>query len=214
MSKSKSTGALLVLGIAVVGLIGGTVLVRRRAETQSGAARRIADQERTYESTQPEGGSGTQPQEKVKFYQDEAGFTFSYLSSLVVTEEANQDEFTYSSLEIFSSLRPGEKMTIKVVDSEYLNVEDWLKKNREPDSLISETVLAGVNGKTVRTPRKTITVVIRDAIIVLLESPKDDQNFWPRHHQVIADSFKVNWPSNQSAGGSSGVEIEEEEVIE
>lgn len=214
MSKSKTTGALLVLGLAVVGLIGGGVLIKNRAETRSEAARKVTDQERTYKSPVQNQDGTTQPQEKVKYYQDEAGFTFSYLSSLVVTEATDQDENTYSSLEVFSSLRPGEKMTIKVLDSDYLSLDDWLKKNRGSDSLVGEAVLAGVNGKIVRAPTKTTTVVIKDGIIVLLESPKDSQNFWLRHHQVIADSFKVNWPENQSSSSSSGVETETEEVIE
>lgn len=216
MSKRKITGGLLILGVAVVGLVGGTVLVKKRTELASEAARRKeAGLERTDRvPTGPQEESKIPSQEKVKFYQDEAGFSFNYLSSLVVTEATNQDENTYSSLEIFSSFRPGEKMTVKVLDSEFLKIEEWLKKNRGTDSLVNEAVLSGINGKTLRTPTQTTTVVINDGIIVLVESPKDNQNFWSRYHQVIVDSFKVNWPGSQSAATSSETEVLEEEVIE
>jgi hypothetical protein len=214
MSKTKITGGLLILGIAVVGLVGGTVLVKKRAELTPEAARRKEAERAFGVPTKTQEESKIPAQEKVKLYQDEAGFSFNYLSSLVVTEATNQDENTYSSLEIFSSFRPGEKMTIKVLDSDYSTVEEWLKKNRGTDSQVNEAVMSGINGKTLRTSTQTTTVVINNGIIVLVESPKDNQNFWSRHHQVIVDSLKVNWPGSQGGTASSETEVVEEEVIE
>jgi hypothetical protein len=74
--------------------------------------------------------------------------------------------------------------------------------------------MSGINGKTLRTSTQTTTVVINNGIIVLVESPKDNQNFWSRHHQVIVDSLKVNWPGSQGGTASSETEVVEEEVIE
>jgi len=156
----------------------------------------------------------TPQEEKLKTYKDEAGFSFNYSEVLKVQEIPNQDEKTYSALEIFSTSRPEEKMTISVLDTNFSNTEEWLVKNKKPDWVVNETVISGMNGKLIHTSEKIISVAISKGIIFLLESPSDSEGFWERQQKIVRESFTVQWPEEQkTSGGSQTIELEEE-VIE
>lgn len=153
-------------------------------------------------------------EEKLKIYNDEAGFSFNYSESFSVAEVKNQDENTYSALEIYSSKKPEQKMTINVLDTQFSNTEEWLVKNKKAGWQVSETVLSGMNGKLIHTSEQVMTVAISKGIIFLLESPSDSEGFWESQHKIIGESFSVQWPAETKTGGADQTIIFEEEIIE
>lgn len=151
--------------------------------------------------------------EELKTYNDGAGFSFQCYESLKVKEKENQDEKTYSSLELTSDSRPGETLTIKVEDTSFSTIDEWLARNRKSDWQINETVLSGMNGKFIGSPEKTITAAISQGILFLIESPAGTQSYWKESQKVIGESFKVSWPTPKKVSlpvEDSGVE----EIIE
>lgn len=156
----------------------------------------------------------TTPPGELKTYQDEAGFSFSYSDLLTVKEIPNQDENTYSALELASNIRPREEMTISVLDTNFSNAEEWLVKNKKPGWVINETVISGMNGKLIHAPEKIISVAIGKGIIFLIESPADKEGFWEKQQKIVRENFTVQWPEEQRTSGSSQTIELEEEVIE
>lgn len=204
MSKKMLSIILVVSGILVVGL---AIIL---------AANRFKKEEKIVSPTTGEIPGTQMPVDKGKFktYNDEAGFSFNYSEDLTVKEVENQDETTYSWLEISGLAKPKEFISIKLTDTTLSSVDDWLKKNKQTDWVANEAVLSGMNGKIINSPTKIISVAIQKRILFLIESPADADGFWEKQHEIIGESFKVAWPTPKPAtapaGDSSGIE----EIIE
>jgi len=201
---------LIVLGIIllVLVLVGGVFWFIQNQETQE-ISSPLGPKGLESSSGQ---SAGTETAEK---YQDEAGFSFDYSESLSVKEVANQDETTYSALEIFSTYYPEEKMTILVKDTNFKNTEEWLLKNKQLGWVTNEAVVSQMNGKFITTPDKMMTVAIKDGIVFTIETPVAHKEYWEKQHRIVADSFMVVWPeAAKPAAGSSQTVVFEEEVIE
>ncbi len=159
--------------------------------------------------------------EKLLTYRDEAGFSFQYPSSLGVVEtEANNTNY-YSSLELSNKDRPGEKMTIKIMDTTLLTPEKWLEKNKPAGNLATakEISLGKMAGKefSVGNPPGKIVVVIDNALVYLIDYPPGD--FWSKTTEKITGSFALtennaSGKSTTSSGSGGGITEEEEEIIE
>jgi len=205
MSKKLVVTILLVVGILSIIFILALLFFSRRNQRK----------EEIINPSISETSPTSFPAEKVKLktYKDEAGFSFNYSSTLLVKEMVNQDENTYSWLEISDLDRPGEKISIKVTDTNLTSLEDWLKKNRQDDWVVNETVVGGMNGKLIHGSQKITSVAIAKGIIFLIESPADSAGFWEEQQKIIRESFKVQWPEEKSSD-SGGEIILEEEVIE
>lgn len=150
----------------------------------------------------------------IKTYKDEAGFSFNYSGDLQIEEVKNQDENTYSALEIFLASNPQEKIRIQVVDTDFSNAEEWLLKNKKTGWVVEQAKISGMEGKIIRLPDKMISLAIKDGILFKIESPIDSRGFWEREHKTILESFLVQWPEERyQTGGSQNIELEEE-IIE
>ena len=202
MSKRVLSVVLIGLGILLVVLAVVFVIKRNKKE-------------QTVAPSTGEKSAGQLPIDKgkLKTYNDEAGFSFIYSEDLTVKEVENQDETTYSWLEISSLAKPKEFIFIKLTDTTLSSVDDWLNKNKQTDGVVNEAVLSGMNGKLIRSPTKIISVAIQKGILFLIESPFDTASYWENRHKIIRESFKVAWPTPKQTTApaeDSGIE----EVIE
>lgn len=154
-------------------------------------------------------------------YKDEAGFEFEHPKGLMIKDvSGNQD--VYSILEISYQ---GELMTIKVIDTKYKSVDDWLKKAPEATGagLGRDIELSGMVGQQLQleNPRRLATAVIDQGVLYYFESPLDESGFWNKAHNAIVTSFKVTAFENggtsqtgSSAGAGDNIIYEEEEIVE
>ena len=202
MSKKFFLIALIVLGLVLIGLL-GFFLIKKSSEPNFSSP---VGQDNLSSEISPS------VEEKLKIYNDEAGFSFQYSDRLSVEEEANQDNQTYSFLRLTDVSRPGEILLIKVVDTQFATVEKWLADNKKPDWQVNETVMAEMNGKYIVTAEKLLSVAVNRGILFLIESPVDQAGYWQKAQKTIRESFKVNWPAPESVSSSldSGIE----EIIE
>lgn len=159
-------------------------------------------------------------EEKLVKYEDEAGFSFEYPERLVIKDLTGEEE--YSVLEI-SSLEHEGKTVIKVVDTKYSSVDDWLKKAKETTEVggSREIELGGMPGRQIQfeNPRRLMTIAIDEGVMFFVESPLEpDGLFWNKVHNSIGSSFVLTEEIIPVAGGEApvagGVIYEEEEVIE
>jgi len=153
---------------------------------------------------------------KNNFYEDEAGFSLSYPETLGIVEKDANDPSFYSSLEFLSKNRPGEKITLKITDTDVTSIEKYLEKNPQVGKLVSEKeiLLSGMKGKsfTYREPSRNLVLVIDSGILCRIEAP--DSEFWRNALSTIVSSFKLTEGKNPVSGGGDTSVIEEEEVVE
>lgn len=150
-------------------------------------------------------------------YKDTAGFEFKYPENLTV-KDASGNLPVYSSLEI-SKAFSGEKMTVKVLDTDFPSVDTWLKSKEASGAGSSRDItLAGMSGKQVQftNPRRLVTIVISEGIMYFIQSPIDEANLWNKAHNDIVSSFALEQTqrSTSQTGGAEDIISEEEEVIQ
>lgn len=156
-------------------------------------------------------------------YKDEAGFSFKYPPALGVVEQATDDSTTYSSLELSSKDYPNERLLIKITDTSFKSIDDWLTKNPQGRKIInfSGISLGGMQGKSFKydDTKKNLVLAADSGILYFLESPADG-GFWDLAFQTVVSSFQLTQggvpsPAAVGASNSSGAVIDEgEEIIE
>lgn len=153
---------------------------------------------------------------KLLFYEDEAGFSFQYPGALGIVEKDIGDTSVYSSLELSSKNYPGEKMIIKITDTDILNIEKYLEKNPQTGNLLasSEITLGGMKGKSFQhaNPAQKLILVIDSGILYYLEAPFDN-GFWEKALETISSSFRLTEEKTTTSTSGASVIEEEEEVI-
>lgn len=205
MSKKKIFASVGIVVIVLAGL--GVLIFFRNQQTKSLVS----------PLSQPATPTETKP-EKLLLYEDEAGFSFQYPETLGIVEKDVNDETVYSSLELSSKGKPGEKLVVKITDTALSNIDKWLEKNPQPGKLIttSEVSLSGMKGRIFKYDTKNLILVIDSGILYYLESPAD-RGFWDQAITVVSSSFQLTEGKTTSSVGSSvgGSVIEEgEEIIE
>jgi len=123
-------------------------------------------------------------------YQDWAGFWFDYPKELEVTEIELNDETVYSSLELTRS--DGEKANLRVADSQYHDLDAWLKAFEKENivALKKEALWVDIPAKklTYGAPQSVKTVAIEDGVIYELTTPASEP-FWEQTQKMILNSF-------------------------
>lgn len=165
--------------------------------------------------------SPSEPEEKNLTYNDEAGFSFEYPEGLEIKDESGQND--YSVLKITAADKTGE-MVIRVVDTKYKTIDDWLKKAPEATGAgdARNIELAGMTGQQIQieNPRRLVTIAIDKGVMYYLESPLNEESvYWNKTHNTIVSSFvlgeaKTEAGSQTTSGGGEDVIYEEEEVVE
>ncbi len=150
-------------------------------------------------------------------WNDPGGFIFNYPAGLKINDHP-KDNINYSNLEITAEGKQG-KILILARDSQYKNLEEWIKGNKDfKDNLVSEATLGDKSAKKIafsNSDRITIGI-IDDEILFTIEVIPEGEMFWQDIFDRIVTSFKFWYPSPADSGssGESGEIIEEEEIIE
>jgi len=160
---------------------------------------------------------------KNQIYEDEAGFSFEYPEGLEIKDvSGNQD--VYSVLEITAPDK-NEKMVIRVVDTKYKTVDDWLKKDpslpKSFDGASRDIELAGMTGQQIQleNPHRLVSLAIDKGVMYYFESPLsvEEGQYWNMVHNTIVLNFSLGEAQPQAGnqgGGGEDVIYEEEEVVE
>ena len=153
-------------------------------------------------------------------YEDEAGFNFEYPAGIEIKDvSGNQD--VYSILEI-SAPDKNEKMIIRVVDTKYKTIAEWLKKESQSDDAAArEFEIAGMTGQQIQLedPRRLVSLAIDKGVMYYFESSlsEEEGQYWNMVHNTIVLSFSLGEAQPQTGSQGSGgddVIYEEEEVVE
>ena len=156
-----------------------------------------------------------------KTYQDEAGFSFEYPTGLEIKDvSGNQD--VYSILEITAPDK-NEKMIIRVVDTKYKTIAEWLKsQNQSGNPVARDFEIGGMTGQQIQleNPRRLVSLVIDKGVMYYFESPlsAEEGQYWNMVHNTIALSFSLGetkpQTGSQTTGGGDNTVYEEGEVVE
>lgn len=175
----------------------------------------------SHQKTNPAVGNLPTPSPKIEEmaklvkYEDEAGFSFEYPEDLVVKDVTPEDNLSYSVLEIGKTI-------IKVVDTRYSSVDNWLVKDPSASSgqagTSREVTLAGMAASQIQfdNPRRLVTVTIENRVMYFIESPLESAGqYWNKVHNAIVGSFSLTESASPpSASGGEQSIVEEEEIIE
>ena len=157
---------------------------------------------------------------KIALFEDEAGFSFEYYKDLTVTDITPDDDTHYSLLSI-ANKDDQELIQIKLTDTKYKKLANWLK-NREKESsatanLTGATALDIISANNYRTDNKLFTAAIDQGVLYLIETT-DKEAETEELYKLITNSVKLALPgpttSTPGGGGGSNIIYEAEEVIE
>ncbi|MFZ5365918.1 MAG: hypothetical protein ACOZBZ_01355 [Patescibacteria group bacterium] len=143
-------------------------------------------------------------------YEDEAGFSFQYPATLGIVEKDVNDPSVYSSLELSSKEKPGEKLVLKITDTTFSNIDKWLKDYPQGGKLIttSEVSLSGMKGRLLKydSPSRNLILVLDSGILYFLESPAE-KGFWEQAFSIVSQSFQLTGEKTTSSVIDEGEEI-------
>lgn len=169
-------------------------------------------------------GSQNQNETKLAVWKDPAGFKFSYPQDIKINNHP-EDEENYAHLELTSTSHPG-SILIWMKDTNYKNIQDWVKKEASASSAqVFDSDLGDHPAQKVAlsNPQKMVTATLDGNVLVLVEVYPQD-SWWNQTYNQILSSFEfiplageitppqTSGSSGQSSGG--GIVDEGEEIIE
>jgi hypothetical protein len=158
-------------------------------------------------------------------YNDPSGFSFSYPDNISISNRLSEnvdgavDANAYSDLQLFSKDKNG-SLSLKVADTKFKKIEDWLKDNEIPATVVpTEKKLGDLKAYEVRTSDRLMLASIDQGVLFTVEMPLIEEPFWNEVYQKVVSGFTFAAPeaaSAQTAAVSSGEEVifEGEEVVE
>lgn len=156
------------------------------------------------------------PSEKLRQYEDESGFTFSYPEDLTLKKNDSKDARVYADVTL-ASTGLGGSVSVRVSDTPFTSLESWAKAQKEAASVSRGATIGEFEAYEIITPAKRITAAIDQGILFLIETAFEGKEpFWSRVHSEIISTFAFA-TSAESGQGASSSEDEisvEEEIIE
>ncbi len=199
MSKKK----VLVLGVIVIMIIG--FLVFRPG------GQKIA-------STSPiEPAKKAEPSLTFLPYTDPSGFSFNYPDNLSIAKNDTDDK-TYADITLSSKDVNG-SLNLKITDSKYTGLNDWLKvSSSSAKEAPTEKKLGSLKAMEIKTEDRLILGAIDQGIFFTIEMPRIEEAFWMKVYAKVLADFSFVSPtsttSQDSGNSSSGVTFEGEDVVE
>ncbi len=159
----------------------------------------------------------TLPSETSINYTDPAGFSFSYPDNLSITKQET-DNNTYADLQLSSKDVSG-SLSLKISDSKFKSLDDWLNLNKaatkEP---VKEVKLGNLKAMEVKTSDRVFLGALDQGIFFSVEMPRVEEDFWMKVYGKLLTSFSFSAPDTTApqAGTSaaSDVSFEGEEVVQ
>lgn len=167
------------------------------------------------------------PSETSIDYSDPAGFSFSYPDNISLSNRASEgsdtvvDPNAYADLQLFSKDKSG-SLNLKIADTNFKDIKDWLKDNQIPDSVVPvEKKLGDLKGYEVKTSDRLMLAALDQGVLFTVEVPLLEEEFWTPVYNKVVGGFNFAAPETASntqttAAVSSGDEVvfEGEEVVE
>jgi hypothetical protein len=168
-----------------------------------------------------------EPSETFIEYTDPSGFTFSYPDNLSLSNAASDDSADlidpdiYAELQLFSKDVSG-SLNIKISDTKFKTLDEWLKEKNIPESNIpTEKKLGNLKALEVKTSDRLMLASLDQGVLFTVELPLIEQEFWNKVYDKVVSEFSFSSP--QAASGTSigtaavspdEIVFEGEEVVE
>jgi len=156
-----------------------------------------------------------QPSETLIDYEDPSGFSFSYPDNLSISK-ADLDDNTYADLELSSKDVSG-SLSLKITDSKFKTLDEWVKLNREASKEEPREVKLGtLKAIQITTADRIMLGSLDQGIFFSIEMPKIEEGFWNEVYNKLTSNFSFVSPSTASSQGTSSddVSFEGEEVVQ
>ena len=154
----------------------------------------------------------TKPSETLKEYSDPSGFTLSYPDNLSLTKNDITDESTYADIQLNSKDISG-SLNLKITDSKFATLDDWLKLNKGTSK---EVQLGSLKGMEIITADRLLLGVLDKNIFFTIEMPLLEKDFWQQVYNNVLTTFSFTTPEtvNPTESSPEDISFEGEEVIE
>lgn len=157
----------------------------------------------------------TQPSQTLKEYQDPVGFSFNYPDNLSLAKNEIEDSSVYSDLQLFSKDISG-SLNLKIADSRFASLGDWLKSNKIASASAKETSLGNIKALEAKLSDRLILAVLDQGVLFTIEMPALEQDYWRQVYNQVLASFSFSSPevSQGPSSSTNDVTFEAEEVVE
>lgn len=163
------------------------------------------------------GSTKPQPSNTFKEYTDPSGFTISYPDNLSLTTSELTDANTYADL-LLSSKEVSGSLTLRITDSEFKTLEEWIKENKLTAFSPKEVQLGNIKALEVKLKDRLLLGALDQGIFFTVELPLIEEGFWNPVYQKVLSDFAFAAPeaatSQSSSAASSDVVFEGEELVE
>lgn len=151
------------------------------------------------------------PSETLIDYTDPNGFSFSYPDNLSLTKNDLADT-EYGNLQLSSKEVSG-SLLLKISDSKYASLDDWVKLNK---GTVRPVKLGSLSGVEVRTADRLLLGALDQGIFFSLEMPLIEEGFWQKVYHKILTNFAFVSPGSPASGedNSGDVTFEGEETVQ
>ena len=151
-------------------------------------------------------------------FEDESGFSFKYYNDLTVADITPDDDEHYSLLSVINNDKK-ELVRIKLADTKYKKLNDWLKSWEKEASVTAKlsgaTALDNIAASNYSTENQLFTAAIDHDVLYLIETMNQELET-KKLFELIIQSFKLDLPESRSpeSGTIDTTIYESEEVIE
>ncbi|MBI2599969.1 hypothetical protein HYW43_03550 [Candidatus Daviesbacteria bacterium] len=158
------------------------------------------------------------PSETLKTYNDPSGFAFDYPDNISLNKSDAEDNRTYADIQLSSKDING-NLTIKITDSSFTLLDDWVKVNKgttkdEP----KEVKLGNLKAIEIKNSDKLLLGALDSGVLFTIEMPKIEEDFWNKVYTKVLANFSFVSPStdtgSEGSNDTSDVSFEGEEVVE
>ncbi len=158
------------------------------------------------------------PSETLIDYADPSGFSFSYPDNLSL-DIGPIDDITYSNLTLSSKEVSG-SLTLKITDSKFKTLEDFVKSNEKAILGTPKDILLGkLKAVEIATADRLLIGSLDQGIFFSIEIPLVEKEFWAAVKDKILNNFSFTSPASASGGNNTttstdDVSFEGEEVVQ
>lgn len=198
MNKKLILIVAVIIGLIVIGII----VVNRAKQNIISSSPLIQQKE----------AKNTKPSETLKEYSDPSGFTISYPDNLSLTKNEVTDDKTYADIQLSSKDVSG-SLNLKITDSKFATLDEWLKLNK---GSIKEIKLGNLKAMEIMTTDRLLLGALDKNIFFTIEIPLMEKDFWMAVYDKVLTTFSFSAPEsvNSTSASSEDVSFEGEEVVE
>ncbi|MBI4038424.1 hypothetical protein HY384_00540 [Candidatus Daviesbacteria bacterium] len=152
------------------------------------------------------------PSKTMKLYTDPAGFTFNYPDDLSLAKNEILDPNFYTDIQLTSKEIEG-SLFLKISDTKFANLDEWLKSKQIAASSVTETKLGNLLARQFQLQDKIMVATLDQGVLFTLEIPENE--YWMSVFEKVAADFSFSQPEQDIENSSTGeVIFEGEEIVE